>query len=100
MGYDILAQVTPENFAAYDTVLVGYPIWWGEAAWVVDDFISSNDFTGKTVVPFCTSASSPLGESGHLLAEAAGTGMWQEGRRFSSSVAEADVRDWALGLEL
>lgn len=93
-----LAEVTPANFDAYDTVLVGYPIWWGEASWVVDDFVAGNDFSDKTVIPFCTSASSPLGQSGQLLAEAAGTGVWQEGRRFSSSVSEDDVRTWAAGL--
>lgn len=95
-----LATVTPENFDAYDTVLVGYPIWWAEAAWVVDDFIADNDFTGKTVIPFCTSASSGLGQSGELLAEMAGTGNWVEGMRFRSSVSEDDVRAWAASLEL
>ena len=48
------------------------------------------DFTGKTVIPFCTSSSSNLGESGQLLAEMAGTGDWQEGMRFRSGVDEAD----------
>lgn len=66
----------------------------------VDGFIATNDFTGKTVIPFCTSASSGLGESGELLAEAAGTGNWLEGIRFSSSVSEADVQTWLDGLGL
>lgn len=70
-----------------------YPIWWGIAAWPVDSFVENNDFTGKTVIPFCTSASSGIGESGQLLAEMAGTGDWQEGMRFRSSVDEADVRN-------
>lgn len=66
----------------------------------MDNFINANDFTGKTVIPFCTSSSSGLGESGELLAELAGTGDWQEGQRFRSSVAEADVVEWVNGLNL
>ncbi len=80
--------------------LFGYPIWWGIAAWPLDGFVKANDFTGKTVIPFCTSASSGMGESGKLLAEMAGTGEWQEGTRFQSSASEEDVRDWVAGLGL
>ena len=95
-----LVADTVENWEDYDTVFVGYPIWWGIAAWPVDTFVEANDFTGKTVIPFCTSASSGLGQSGELLAELAGTGDWQEGTRFRSSVSEDDVRTWLdeLGL--
>lgn len=89
---------TVDNWADYDTVFVGYPIWWGIAAWPVNDFVKNNDFTGKTVIPFCTSSSSGLGESGELLAEMAGTGDWQTGMRFSSSVSEDNVIDWVNGL--
>ena len=59
-----LVADTVESWDSYDTVFIGYPIWWGIAAWPVDGFIEANDFTGKTVIPFCTSASSGLGESG------------------------------------
>ena len=76
-----LTKITPDNWEQYDTVFVGYPIWWGIAAWPVNNFINGNDFSGKTVIPFCTSASSGLGESGSLLAEMAGTGNWQDGER-------------------
>lgn len=95
-----LEQITPDNWDNYDTVFIGYPIWWGEAAWPVDGFVQGNDFTGKMVIPFCTSSSSGLGESGTLLAEMAGTGDWLEGQRFSSGVSEDDVETWlnALGL--
>lgn len=79
---------------------VYYPIWWGIAAWPVDGFIEANDFTGKTVIPFCTSASSGLGESGQLLAEMAGTGNWLEGQRFSSSVSQEDIQAWVESLGL
>ena len=95
-----LAADTVENWDDYDTVFIGYPIWWGIAAWPVDNFIEANDFTGKTVIPFCTSASSGLGQSGELLAEMAGTGEWLEGQRFSSRVSEADVEEWLSGLGL
>ena len=92
---------TSENLNySYDTVFIGYPIWWGIAAWPVDGFVEANDFTGKTVIPFCTSSSSGMGQSGELLAELAGTGDWQEGHRFSSGVSEADVEEWLSGLDL
>ncbi len=89
-----LVTTEVENFADYDTVFIGYPIWWGIAAWPVDDFVTENDFTGKTVIPFCTSASSGLGESGELLAEMAGTGDWQEGQRFSGGTDDQEIIDW------
>ena len=73
---------TVENWDSYDTVFIGYPIWWGIAAWPVDGFVKANDFTAKNVIPFCTSASSGLSESGRLLAELAGTGDWQAGDAF------------------
>lgn len=95
-----LAAATVDNWDEYDTVFIGYPIWWGIAAWPTDSFVAANDFTGKTVIPFCTSASSGLGESGELLAELAGTGDWLEGQRFRSSVSEADVVEWVNGLGL
>ena len=60
----------------------------------MDTFVQSNDFTGKTMIPFCTSASSGLGESGQLLAELAGAGDWMERQRFRSSVSESDVQTW------
>lgn len=95
-----LVSATVENWDSYDTVFVGYPIWWGIAAWPVDGFIEANDFTGKTVIPFATSSSSGLEESGELLAEMAGTGNWQEGMRFRSGVSADDVTGWVEELEL
>ena len=95
-----LTTTEVENWDSYDTVFIGYPIWWGIAAWPVDTFVEANDFTGKTVIPFCTSASSGLGESGQLLAEMAGTGNWLEGQRFSSSVSQEDIQAWVESLGL
>lgn len=95
-----LTEITPADWDSYDTVLIGYPIWWGIAAWPVDNFVKGNDFTGKTVIPFCTSSSSGLGDSGNLLEEMAGTGDWQEGHRFSSGASDADAADWVASLNL
>lgn len=93
-----LAYTAVESWERYDTVFVGYPIWWGGSAWPVNGFVKVNNFTGKTVIPFCTSASSALGQSGEALAQLAGTGDWQEGQRFGSSAARSDVADWLTGL--
>ena len=89
-----------ESTADYDTVFIGYPIWWGIAAWPVDTFVEANDFAGKTVIPFCTSSSSGIGDSGELLADLAGTGDWQTGERFRSGADESDVQEWVNGLGL
>lgn len=95
-----LETSVPENWENYDTVFIGYPIWWGNASWVVTSFVAANDFEGKTVIPFCTSASSGLGESDKNLAAAANGGDWQDGVRFQSSVSVDDVTAWVNGLGL
>ena len=95
-----LTTTEVENWDDYDTVFIGYPIWWGIAAWPVDNFVKDNDFSGKTVTPFATSSSSGMGQSGTLLSEMAGTGDWQDGQRFSSGASSSSVRDWAAGLGL
>ena len=89
-----LKNTKVENWENYDTILIGYPIWWGIAAWPVNDFVLENDFTGKTVIPFCTSASSSLGDSGKLLKEMAKTGTWLDGKRFSSSANSETIKEW------
>ncbi|MDO4838020.1 MAG: flavodoxin [Clostridia bacterium] len=89
-----LVSTSVENWDSYDTVFIGYPIWWGIAAWPVNEFIASNDFSGKTVIPFCTSISSGIGESATLLSEMAGTGNWQDGQRFSSSTSDSEITEW------
>ena len=95
-----LESTTVDNWDSYDTVFIGYPIWWGIAAWPVNGFAENNDFTGKTVIPFCTAASSGIGESGDLLEEMAGTGNWQEGERFGSGFSDEDIQEWVDGLDL
>ena len=95
-----LVTYAPDNWADYDVVFVGYPIWWYDAAWPVEGFVTENDFTGKTVIPFCTSSSSGIGESGERLAGLAGTGDWLEGERFRSSASDDDVQAWVDSLDL
>ncbi len=95
-----LVSDSVENWDSYDTVFIGYPIWWGIAAWPVSSFVAANDFAGKTVIPFCTSSSSGLGESGELLAELAGSGNWQQGQRFRSSADAEEVVEWVNSLDL
>lgn len=87
-----LKTTKPSNWNNYDTILIGYPIWWGIAAWPVDTFVKENDFNGKTIYPFCTSASSGVGQSGKLLAELSNGGNWQEGHRFTSRPPDSDIK--------
>ena len=94
-----LQNPTPPNFSSYDVVLVGAPIWWHEAAWPINDFLTKNDFTGKTVVPFVTSYSDPLGDSGKKMEALAGTGNWQEGMRFKGRGSQDEIEAWAKGLK-
>lgn len=95
-----LVSTTSDAFQDATVVYVGYPIWWGIAAWPVNEFIKNNDFSGKTVIPFCTSSSSGLGDSGKLLEEMAGSGNWLDGERFSSSVSAEDINEWINSLGL
>lgn len=81
----------------YTTIYVGYPIWWGEEPRIMDTFAESYDFSGKTMIPFCTSGGSGIGSSGKNLAERAGTGNWIEGDRLS---ADTDIAAWIKGLNL
>lgn len=95
-----LTTTEVENWDDYDTVFIGYPIWWGIAAWPVDNFVKENDFTGKTVIPFCTAATSGIGDSGNLLEEMTGTGDWKEGERFHGGACELDISSWINSLGL
>ncbi len=89
-----LTDTTVDGWEEYDTVFIGYPIWWYDAAWPVNTFVKANDFTGKTVYTFCTSSSSGLGSSTQNLADMAGSGDWRNGRDFRSSASETTVRSW------
>lgn len=84
----------------YSTVFLGYPIWWGQEPRIMDTFVESYDFSGITVIPFCTSGSSGIGNSGRNLSEKAGSGRWLDGNRFSGSVSEDDLKSWISGLAI
>ena len=94
-----LKNAKVENWEEYDRILIGYPIWWGIAAWPVDAFVKANDFSGKTVIPFCTSSSSGIGQSGELLKESANSGNWLEGYRFQSNASDSNIATWTDSLK-
>ena len=98
--YTPLVSESVDNWEEYDTVFIGYPIWWGLAAWPVNSFVEANNFTDKTVIPFCTSSSSGLGESAELLGQSAGTGTWLEGKNFSSGVTQQETAQWVDELNI
>ncbi len=87
------------DLAGYNTVYIGYPIWWGEEPRILCTFVEAHDFTGMTVIPFCTSGGSGIGRSGRDLAELAGTGTWLDGARHSGSISEDELLAWVNGLK-
>ena len=82
------------DLTGYKTIFIGFPIWWGEEPRIMDTFAESYDFTGITLIPFCTSGGSGIGRSGPNMEALAGSGTWLEGRRFSGSVSESELREW------
>lgn len=91
-----------ENMDQYDIVFLGYPIWWGEAPRIVSTFVESYDFSGKTIVPFCTSGGSGMGSSATNLEQLTSGATWLEGRRLNGSDSLDTVMEWvnSLGLDL
>ena len=85
---------------SYDVVFIGYPIWWGEAAWPMQSFVQANNFSGKKVIPFCTSESSGIGTSAEQLAELTRTGNWLPGGSFNAATTQAEINEWVASLEL
>jgi len=83
----------------YATIYVGYPIWWGEEPRILDTFAESYDFSGKTMIPFCTSGGSGIGSSGRNLEKLTNGATWLDGKRFGGSVSEAELQAWADGLK-
>lgn len=82
------------NLEKYDTVYLGYPIWWYEEPRIIDTFVEQYDFTGKTVIPFCTSNSAGIAKSRNNLKQLAKGGNWLEGRRFSKRASDQEIRAW------
>ncbi|MDE5765223.1 MAG: flavodoxin [Ruminococcus sp.] len=79
---------------SYSTVYIGYPIWRFDAPRIMSTFVESYDFDGKTVIPFCTSSSSPIGESGTNLEFVAQGGNWLEGGRIDSAITDDELQEW------
>ncbi len=94
-----LKSIDIKDYANYDTIFIGYPIWWGEAAFPVTSFVAKFDFQDKKVIPFATSASSSLGESASKLASLTKSGTWQEGKRFSSNASHDEIKTWLASLD-
>ena len=88
------------NLNIYDTVIIGYPIWWGQAPKIISTFLESYDFAGKTIVPFCTSGSSGIGSSADNLHGLAADADWLDGQRFSGSASADEVAAWVDALDL
>ena len=89
-----------ENMEQYDIVFIGYPIWWGEAPRIISTFVESYDFSGKTIVPFCTSGGSGIGSSAEDLEELTSGAEWLSGSRLRGSDSQEDVMEWVNGLGL
>lgn len=89
--------VSVDNVADYDTVFVGYPIWWDEAPAMIATFLSSYDFSGKTLIPFCTSASDPIDNSLHIFREICPDATIAEGLTANN---DADIEPWLARLGL
>ena len=89
-----------ENMEQYDIIFVGYPIWWGEAPRIVSTFMESYDFSGKTIVPFCTSGGSGIGSSASNLERLTSGATWRDGRRLNGSDSQDTVMEWVNSLDL
>ena len=87
------------DLTGYVTVYIGYPIWWGEEPRILCTFVENHDFTGMTVIPFCTSGGSGIGRSGEDLAKLAGTGTWLKGARHNGGISEDELLSWVNGLQ-
>lgn len=87
--------VDTDNISDYDVVFVGYPIWWDEAPAMISTFLANNDFAGKTIVPFCTSASDDIENSLHIFTELCPNATIAEGIRANN---EAEIEPWLQGL--
>ena len=90
----------PADLDGYTTVYLGYPIWNGQAPKIISTFLESYDFSGITIVPFCTSASSGIGSSAESLEPLADSAEWLEGERFDAEVSASDIQAWLDGLGL
>lgn len=87
------------SLEGYETIYIGFPIWWGEEPRIMDTFVESYNFDCITMIPFCTSSSSGIGRSGKNLEDNAKSGNWLDGKRFPGSVSESDLESWIDSLK-
>lgn len=88
-----------DNMNDYDTVFVGFPIWWYVAPTIINTFLESYDLTGKTIIPFATSGGSDMGKTNEKLLPSCKGAKLLNGKVFKASVSGADLAKWAEGLE-
>ncbi len=88
------------DITGYDIIFLGYPIWHGQAPKIIYTFLESKIFTGKTIIPFCTSHSSPLGSSAENLHPLASDSDWKEGRRFAIGTTQDEISEWIKSLNI
>ena len=92
---DVRPEIANEiSLEGYTTIYLGYPIWWGQAPRIMSTFVESHDFTGMTVIPFCTSGSSGAGRTGETLGEQAGTGTFLSSTRLSAGISDSELQSW------
>ena len=89
-----------DNMADYDTLFVGFPIWWYVAPTIINTFLESHDLTGKTIIPFATSGGSGMGKTNEKLLPSCAGAKLIEGKVFKSNVSKAEMNQWASGLSL
>ena len=89
-----------QDMARYDTILIGYPIWHGQAPKIIYTFLESYDFDGKTIVPFCTSSSSGIGSSDTNLHPLAQNANWLDGKRFAQNTTKSEIKEWLDSMQL
>ena len=88
-------KTSVDDMDQYETVFVGFPIWWYREPSIIDTFMESYDFSGKTIIPFATSGGSGMGESTNILQSIAGDAKVVQGKRFSSNVSLDELNNWA-----
>ena len=92
---DVRPEIANEiSLEGYTTLYLGYPIWWGDAPRILSTFVESHDFTGITVIPFCTSGGSGAGRTGEHLGEQAGTGSFLSATRLDAGISQEKLQDW------
>ena len=88
------------NMENYDTIFLGYPIWWGEAPRIINTFLEAYNFSGKTIIPFCTSGGSSINSSAAELESLTEGATWLDGQRFNRTSTREEMTEWINALNL